>query len=145
MYGDPQQLRALARRMDEVAQDVRAESRHLDGAHEVTWESTAAVLYREMLTTRAGELQQAVMDVEEVAEALRAQARAVEERLAQIAAAERWVMGMVDELRKHPGWIGGPLADWTAAKVDSLLQTAENLPAPGSQEWLTLADRLGRR
>lgn len=99
MIADPEQIRRLATRADDAADDVRIGAAVVATATVTSWRSTAAESYRERL---AGELVAAAGvagQLDELAETLRAHARAVETAWEAIERAR----AVADDVLRNPG------------------------------------------
>lgn len=141
MYGDPSALLGLARRMRDVAGDVRAEADRLVGrAEATTWTGVAADAVRRRARERAGDLRRTAALHDAAAEALERHAREVERLRELIAAAERRLAGLLDAVRERADdWLdplGGRLDDWTGGLADRLERITP--PPPGHRDWLDL-------
>lgn len=153
MYGDPADVRALAQRVLAWADEVRLVAGRTEGADGVEWHSTAADRFRGTLAEQAGAVAARADALDDLAAALLAHATAVEERLAQIAAAERFVRAQVSQARESVSGLVGTMKGWAddatdwatdaaRAGADRVLDVADELPRPGSLDWLDLADHL---
>lgn len=137
MYGDPAAIRALATQVDGAAEGADDEARRLRGATGVAWRSSGADRYLAQLGDDADAVTVLVGELEQAAQAVRDHADAVEARLEQIAAAQRWFGNAVDDARSL--WDRGIDALTSLPRILSV-----SPPAPGSLEWLDFTDGLGR-
>lgn len=96
----PEELRALAGELDDVAAQVRELGADLVTLRdEIGWRSVAAAEYRGSLLERAHETARSAEEVDDVALALRAHADSVAETLATIAAARAFLLSAYEEAR----------------------------------------------
>ncbi|HLV04975.1 WXG100 family type VII secretion target [uncultured Georgenia sp.] len=116
----PEELRALAGRMDDVAAQVRELGSDLLALREeIGWRSVAASEYQGSLTERAEETARTADLVDEVAHALRAHADGVAETLATIEAARSFLMSAYEEARSV-------LADLWSGVIDAITPSVEH-------------------
>lgn len=133
MYGDPEVVRALARRVREHGDDIRAEADDvLARVGAVAWTGLAADAMRGLAREHAHGLRSCAQAHHDAADALDRHARQVEHLQEMIAAIERRVRGLLDGAAHGlAGLIGhvvpGGLDDW-ARHFDP--------PPTGSREWL---------
>ena len=134
MYGRPEELRALARSVGCLADDVRRHCAALERAAVTTrWVSTSAEAMRHRLREQSRALTAAATRLDAAETALRAHAGEVERRLQLIAEAEERVRALVRAA--------------TAAGEQHAVRTLNrmaDLPPAGSRSWLDLAAGLGR-
>lgn len=142
MYGDPGELRSLARQVRAWADEVDLVAARTTSAQGVRWHSTAADRFRTTLAEQAADVRDRVEALEALAQALVAHAAAVEQQLARIAAAERLVREKVDQARRVAAGVVGTVQGWADDAVDRLGDLGDDLPRPGSVEWLDLAERV---
>jgi hypothetical protein len=167
VYGDPEAIRRLARQAGGWADEMRADATRSAQAAETRWQSVRAGRYREQLTEAVEHARGAARELDELREALDAHADAVERRLAQIAAAERWLrrqvadawdiarrgLEMVEGLAEDVGnFIGlGDDDDADKARSDAEAATARAKQlsgqvdgvAAGDQAWIDMARANG--
>jgi hypothetical protein len=135
MDADPQQIRALAHRVREQGDRVRADARDLVArSRAVEWTGLAGVAMAGQTVVHSRVLAHLADRHEQAARALDAHAAAVEDALALIAEIERRVHAAVDEAR-------GRLRRFLDGLIDAVDDADEALahftgPAPGSPEWL---------
>jgi len=160
MYGD---MAALGRRSAELrtlAADTRTRAGVLRAAVGSTWVSAAAATYIEQLGQRAGNLDISAASVEEAAEAIDAHIRSVEAVKQAIAEAEQWISDRWNDAARLVGntveviiegaenvfeFFGTEVPRALVSEADELVRTVRSLPAPGSPDWLELADTFHRR
>ena len=154
VYGDPAELERLARQVRDHAQEVRERAvRARAAAHAARWHSVARERFIAEVEDRARRLQRVGGSLEEAADRLDEQARAVRERLAQIRAAQvavtGWILEATTEVERA---VSRGLSTVAVAGVElassrvpgsSGLRLPE-LPAPGDLEWLEVAGSLRR-
>jgi hypothetical protein len=97
VYGNPEEIRRLATRVRTEADLTRAEAGRGGNADAVEWKSLAAQRYRTQLTGALDQARAAVGELEELSDALIRHAAAVQHRLDQIAAAERWLRNQAEQ------------------------------------------------
>ncbi len=142
MYGDTTAIRALATRLRERADEVRAEADDLAAlAARVPWEGLAADAMRHHARDRAGALRRTALLHDDAAEALDRHAREVDRLKDLIAAIERKVRHLLDAA--VDGAVGGAIGGVLGTVRHHLLPDAlsDRLrdfdpPLPGSREWL---------
>ncbi|GAA1952935.1 hypothetical protein GCM10009798_10170 [Nocardioides panacihumi] len=135
MYADPQEVRAIARRIREQGAQVRAEASDLvDRSRAVGWSGLAGTAMAAQTAVQARVLAGVAEQHEAAARALEAHATAVEEALALIAEIERRVHGAVDAARSRLRKVADGLLD-TVGDADETLAGFVP-PGPGSPRWL---------
>lgn len=87
--GAAEHARGAARRVEDVADALRALARRVAAAEEVRWRSAAAQAFRERAGELAGDLRRCAGDVDAAAAALRAHAAVTAERAERIAGLAR--------------------------------------------------------
>ena len=155
MYGDPDQLDALARALREKAGVVRDQAAdHVRRGEAAKWVSVAAQAYRDRVHEDAANAERAAESMEKAAALLAAHADEVREKLALIARFERdataWfesqaksladrVENLVDEAGRFvrrvvadPPWSGWPIGP-------------QSLPARGDKQWLEVGSFMRRQ
>lgn len=147
--GDPNAIRALARRLRTVATEVDDTGARVLRSQGVEWVGLAADRYRERLADRAREIAGTSESVDDAAARLEELATALEERQAMIAAAMAEVEDRLDGARSFLGRIGGIASDaltsaerTAANQARRLLDTVPEVPPPGHPLWLELSTRL---
>ncbi len=100
MSDDPAQIRDAARQVQALATRARLEGHRVTTHSGVRWAGLAADAYRERLTDRARDFGGRAGDLEDLARALYAHARHVEDHEAVLA-------GTMDGLSALPGPVGG--------------------------------------
>lgn len=146
MYGDTTAIRALAGRLRERADELRATAdRLVTSTEQVPWQGLAADALRHHARERAAALRHTAVLHDEAAEALDRHAREVDRLTDLIAAIERRfhhllesvggaVDGVIDSVRRH--LLPDALGDWLDGFVP---------PPPGSRAWLEVdLPRVGR-
>lgn len=135
MDPDPQEIRALARRIDEQGAAARVDARDLlRRSREVGWSGLAAGGMAARAHVQAAVLDQIAARHESAARALEAHAAAVEESLALIAEIERRVRSAADAAR-------GRVERFLHGLLEAVDPCDEALahfipPPPGSPRWL---------
>lgn len=137
MYGDTEAIRALARTLRRLGDDIRWEAdRLLARAEAVPWQGVAADAMRCLARYRVGELRRTAGLHDQAAAALDDHADAVDRVKRLIAAIEDRVTGMIaaarDRIAGLAGMVGG-LAD----PVDDLLDRFVPPPS-GHKDWLSV-------
>jgi hypothetical protein len=135
MYGDPHQIRALARRVRSEGSDVRTEADDLVGrCRAVGWTGLSGEAMAGRAAAQAHALRQ-IAELHDVASrALEAHAVAVEETLALIAEIERRAHAALDAARGRVRRFLDGLVDAVDPCDEAL--AAFSPPPPGSPLWL---------
>lgn len=146
MYGDPGEIRAVARRLRALADRTRAEQSAVLRGRDVAWSSTAADAFRADLVERAGQVARCADELEQAAAAVEAHADEVEQRIEAIRAAEAWARREIGELRDTAASVAERVVDGVrdlaSDAVDLLRRVPDELPPAGSVEWLDVSSRL---
>lgn len=133
MYGDPDVVRSLARRMRARGDDIRSEADDLLArAEAVPWSGLAADAMRRLAREHAGGLHRCAEEHEVAADALDRHAREVEHLEEVIAAVERKARHLLDSAA---GGLAGLAGHLLPDSVDHWLHHFDP-PPPGSREWL---------
>ena len=133
MYGDTTAIRALARRLREQGDDIRAEADQLVGqAEAVHWTGLAADTMRLMARRHAGDLRACAALHDDAAEALERHAREVDHVKDLIEAVERRAARL---LHRAGGVVHALASHVVPDAVDHWLDHFEP-PPHGSKEWL---------
>ena len=135
MYADPQEVRAIARRIRAQGAQVRVDARELvDRSAAVGWAGLAGTAMAAQTVVQARVLTGVAEQHESAARALEAHATAVEETLALIAEIERRVHTAVDAARSRLRKVADGLLDKLGDADEAL--TGFVPPGPGSPQWL---------
>lgn len=160
MYGDTAVIRRRARELQGAASEVRTQAAGLADVGAVAWKSTAAAAFIQDLTERAAELLRAAEQLDEAAAALDAHAVAVDAVKAAIEASARWVTDRRDEAVHLVGnavetvldgvgmvfeFFGRVVPRHLVERAQDILAVTTWLPAPGSRDWLDLAEKFRLR
>jgi hypothetical protein len=133
MYGDTTVIRALAGRLRDQGSEIRAEAALLQGAAEsVPWSGLAADAMRRLAHDHGGRLRSCAALHDEAADALERHAREVDRLEDLIAAVERRVLRLLDD-------VGGALHALASHVVpDGVDAWLAGFQAPphGSKAWL---------
>lgn len=147
--GDPDRLRDLARALRQESGEVSGVADDVRHARGVTWESTAADLCRDALGRQAGLIDMCAEVVHDAAGSVDALADELAERQRAIRAAQRLVLGLLTQAQETvwrladvPAHELGEAAAAARSAAETLLDTARDLPGPGSPDWLGLAHTL---
>ncbi len=97
VFGDPQAVRRVAQRVAGSADEMRVDAHRAAEAAGVVWVAVRAGRYREQLAESVALAGRAASELDELDRALVAHADAVERRLEQIAAAERWLRDRAED------------------------------------------------
>ncbi len=151
MYGDPQQIRAVAARLRHLADEVGDERAVLARGQDVEWHSVAADAFRRELSQWQGDVARSVDEIREAAAAVDRHADEVEERIEAIRAAEAWARQEIAELRDTASGaldrvgaaVRGAFDDAVSFARERLGAVPDVLPDPGDVGWLSVRDRLG--
>ena len=154
VYGDPAELERLARQVRDHAREVRERAvRARTTAHATRWHSVARERFIGEVDDRARRLERVSGSLEEAADRLDEQARAITDRLAEIRAAQvavtGWVLEATTEVERA---VSRGLASVAVAGVEvasgrvpgSSGLRLPDLPAPGDLDWLEVAGSLRR-
>ncbi|MDP3889800.1 putative T7SS-secreted protein [Nocardioides sp.] len=132
MYGDTTEIRRLARRLRDQADEIRDDARALQRrATDVPWQGRAATSMRQRAEQRCLALRRTATAHDRAAAALEAHATEVERRKELIAEVEKRVRSAVTAARDRIG----AMADGLPDPVDELLDRFVP-PRPGHQDWL---------
>ena len=153
MYGDPAQIRAVATRLRALAADASAERAPVLAGLDVEWQSAASDTFRRELQDWDAALSDSADELHEAADAVDRHARAVEERIAAIQAAEAWARQQIAELRDTASGVVDRIGAAAMGLVDDVASFARDrldslpadLPSPGDVRWLDLSSGLGGR
>ena len=152
-YGDPAELERLARQVRDHAREVRERAaRATAAAHAARWHSVARERFIAEVDDRARRLERAAGQLEEAADRLDEQTRAVRDRLDEIRAAQVAVVGWVLEAKAEVERAAarGLSSVVVAGKLSSGRVPGSaglrfpELPAPGHLGWLEVAGSLRR-
>lgn len=150
MYGDPDQIRAVATRLRAVADDVSTERAAVVAGMDVDWQSAAATAFRDELTEWAGSVGRSVEEIVQAAAAVDRHADEVEEKIELIRAAEEWARQEIADLRDTVSGVGGHIKAFVGDVVSDAVDFAkvrlgavpDVLPSPGDLGWLDVRDGL---
>lgn len=171
MYGSPEEIRLLAARVRTAAGLTRSDAGRGNIADAVVWKSLAAQKYREKLAEALQQVQGVAGELDSLSTTLMEHAAAVQHRLEEIAAAERWLRGQAERAAREArdldqaavdlagnvagevrglvsgslGWAqrqGEELAGAAWHRADDLGRQVQQLPG-GDQGWLTAARARG--
>lgn len=120
MYGDPAEIRRLATKVRSEALLTRADAGQGGRADTIEWKSLAAQRYRTRLTEALQMATAAAGELDELSDALMRHAAAVQERLDQIAAAERWLRSQAEHAAQEARDLGRAVRDQAADVVDGV-------------------------
>ncbi len=151
MYGDPQQIRAVATQLRGLADEVGDEQSVLARGLDVEWRSVAADAFRQELRAWQAGVARSVDEIRQAAAAVDRHADEVEERIEAIRAAEAWARQEIAELRDTASGaldrIGAAARDLVDDAVsfarERLGAVPDVLPDAGDVGWLSVRDRLG--
>lgn len=151
--GDPEAIRAHARRLRSVAEDVTSTGDRVTAGAGIEWVGVAADRYRERLAEHGQRVASARDEVLGTATALEHLADELEARQAAIKRAMQFVEDRIDDARRTVNRLGDVAEDvLTGAEKAArdaargvLGTVAGGLPAPGAPDWSALADRIGWR
>ena len=160
MYGDMAALGKRSAELRTLATDTRARATTLRQAVGTTWVSAAAATFIEQLGERATNLDTSATSLDDAADAVDAHIRAVEAVKQAIIEAEQWISDRWNDAARLVGntvevisdgvenvfeFFGTEVPRAVVTQADELITTVRSLPAPGSPEWLDLADTFHRR
>jgi hypothetical protein len=140
VYGNPEEIRRLARRVRTEAELTSAEAERGGNADAIEWKSLAAQRYRTQLADALGQAKAAVGELDELSDALMRHAAAVQERLDEIAAAERWLRGQAHQAANEVRDLVAGVSHVVSESVDWLQRHTDLIQVDASRR----ADELGR-
>lgn len=151
--GDPEAIRAHARRVRSMAEDVGRTGDQVRAGAGIEWVGVAADRYRERLAQHGRRVSAAQQELLGTAASLERLADQLEVRQAAIRRAMQFVEDRVAEAQRTVRRLGGVAEDAldTAERAARdaargvLGTVAGGLPSPGAPDWSALADRLGGR
>jgi hypothetical protein len=146
MYGDPDELDRLARRLSARAAAVRAHADdHVRRGQAAHWMSSSAQAYRDRVARDRVGADRAAVELERAAAALRAHAQQVRETVAMIARYEREATAWFEHRAGSVLHTAENVVDTAGRAVGRLIADApwstwpigpDNLPGPGDRRWL---------
>lgn len=136
MYGDPDQVRALARQVQACADDLRADARSTEALQSVGWESTGANQWRDDVADLAVGMRADAAECDQVADLLLEHARQVEATLARIESAANRFWGQVESARSALANAGDEVVDTGLDWARGLVDQARRAPSVLSMDWL---------
>ncbi len=156
MYGDPDELERIARRMRTDAAQLRTtvgdHHRRVEATH---WVSTAADRMRDQVRGHERALNEAADAMVDAAAALEAHAQTVRERLHAIAEFEERVKGWFSSAAATGKSIVEKVADEAGNLVERVIHqppiwqhwsvTPSTLPPPGDMRWLEVGSYLSTK
>jgi uncharacterized protein YukE len=149
--GDPEEIRAHARRLRTAAEGVARTGDRVRAGAGIRWAGVAAERYQARLHEHGRDVTAAQEEMLQAARALDRLAEELEDRQQAIRRAMQLVEDRLDDARRVVGRLGD-LADdvLTAAERGArdaarsvLRAVGDVLPAPGAPDWSRLADRVG--
>jgi hypothetical protein len=126
-FGDPAQIMRLAARVRSEADLTRADAGRGGSADGVQWKSLAADSYRKELSDALQLARAAAGELDELAQALLRHATAVQKRLDQIAAAERWLRDQADGAAQQAKNLASNAVDDVSDSLGLAQQKAKDL------------------
>lgn len=127
LYGDPDHLDGLARRLDQRADEVgRLGDEMVHRAQCALWTSIAADAYRGRVAGRRREFDHVADDVRAAARQVRRHAQGVRDEIATLASIEREVRAFLTTVTHPPSWV------------------PSQLPVVGDVAWRQLGRLMGR-
>jgi len=150
--GDPEAIRAHARRLRSAAEDVARTGDRVRSGAGIRWAGLAAERHQARLHEHGRDVTAALEEVRQAARTLDRLAEELEDRQQAIRRAMQLVEDRVEDARRVVGRLGDLAEDvLTSAErgardtARSVLRTVgDALPAPGAPDWSALADRVGR-
>lgn len=151
--GDPEAIRAHARGLRALAEDVGRTGERVRAGAGIEWVGVAADRYRERLAEHGLRVAAARDEMLGTASALDSLADELEARQQAIRKAMQFVEDRVDDARRTVSRLADVADDVLSGTeraareaAHGVLRTiAGGLPAPGAPDWSGLADRIGRR
>lgn len=151
--GDPEAIRAHARRLRSMAEDVGRTGDRVRSGAGIEWVGVAADRYRERLAEHGQRVTAAQDEMTGTAAQLDHLADELEARQAAIKRAMQFVEDRVADARRTVDRLAGVAEDVLSGAEKAARDAARGilgtvaggLPTPGAPDWTGLADRLGRR
>lgn len=145
--GNPEEVRARARRVRQMAEDLDSTAATVRSGAGIEWVGVAADRYRDRLVDHGRQVQAAHAELVATADALDRLADTLEERQAAIRRAMQAVEDAVDSARRtlarHADEVVTEAERATRRAAQEVLDRARSLPVPGAPEWTTLARTIG--
>lgn len=159
MYGDTRVIRRQADRMDQRANDLRAQGRALVAAADATgWVSLSGDRMKARVAERRAGLDATAAAYEEAAAELRQHAKEVEELKHLISLIEDKVRGLISGAVDRLKDVAGDVVDTVVGGVRNVFGGGDHEPSaedqrlasyapppPGDKAWLDVPDDLGVR
>ena len=149
--GNPDELRALARRLRTDAGEVEHTATRVRQGQGIHWVGLAAERYRERLREHGTQIDRTRDEILSAAARLDELADTLEERQRAIARAMSLVDDALASARDTVGRFAGEVWDTLTGAEQAAEETARDLlgsvrelPPPGHPDWVDLAKRLGR-
>jgi chromosome segregation ATPase len=147
MEGTAEGVLRLARIVAGEADQTRVEAARGGRTDAVAWESVRAQRYREQLMDAVAALRRTAAELDELAQALAAHARAAQQRLDEIAAARAWLLAEVQTAAGQAQDLGSRAADMAQSAARGLASGVGNVfgtvtgVLDHSQDWALLQAR----
>jgi hypothetical protein len=150
--GDPEAIRAHARRLRTMAEDVTRTGDRVTSGAGIEWVGVAADRYRERLAEHGNRVTSARDEVLGTATRLDRLADELEARQAAIRKAMQFVEDRVGDARRTVIRLGGVAEDVLTGAERTARDAARGvlgtvsggLPSVGAPDWSALADRIGK-
>jgi uncharacterized protein YukE len=150
--GDPEAIRAHARRLRTTAEEVTATRHRIAAGAGIDWTGVAAGRYRERLVDHIRRVGAAQDEMRRTADALDRLADELEARQAAIKRAMALVEDRLADARRTVDRLGGLAEDVLDGAQRAARDSAQavlgavrgGLPSPGLPAWSEIADRIGR-
>lgn len=143
MYGEIGSVRARARALREIAEELASRARSLCVESEgVAWRSPAGDAFRDQLRMIASDIGAQATALHNAAEALERHASAVDRAKSAIQDAQAWVTTRLNEAAHAVRQAG----EATVGAVEhAIASAARNAPRAGSKEWIEFKQLFERR
>ncbi len=143
MYGEMASVRARARALREIADELTARARELSvQTDRMVWRSRAGDAFRDQLRVLAGEIGGHASALQSAADALERHASAVEGTKRAIQDAQAWVTARLNDAVRTVREAG----ETTVGAVEhAIASMSRNSPAAGSKEWLDFRQVVEKR
>ena len=136
VYGDPEQVRVIARRTAAMADQLRDEAVRVASLADVEWQSTGADRWRDRLDQLLLDMRADADRADDAAEALFRHADEAEQTLAAITSAMAAFERRVDDARRLVANAADEVADTAVDAARGVLDMARRAPSALSLEWL---------
>ena len=143
MYGEMVSVRARAKALREIADELAGRARSLSVHSEgMTWRSHAGDAFRDQLRMTVGDIGAQASALHDAAEALERHASSVDNTKRAIQDAQTWVTARLNDAVRTVREAGETAA---GAVDDAIASASRNAPTAGSRDWLAFRQLFERR